>query len=233
MAMPLYVWMGNILFESKIGEDMFEAANRWVGRLPGGLAIASTFACAVFGLICGSSTACAITVGSVSIPAMRNRGYSDEISTGVMASAGILAILIPPSITMILYATITETSIGKLFFAGFIPGFILAALFTIYLFLRGVFTPSAAPRGESFSWRARMSSLPGLVPVVLLFAGVFAGIYTGVFTATEAGAMGVLMAIIISAAYRRLSLHVLWKSLMDTMRVCGSMHCSRRISYRY
>lgn len=224
VAAPAFIWMGLVLFHSRFGEDMFEMVHKWLGQLPAGLAIAATWACALFGTISGSSIAAAVTIGSISIPEMRKRGYSDDISTGIVASAGTLASLIPPSITMILYAVVADVSTGKLFFAGFIPGAGLAMLFSLYVVMRGVLNPEVAPRGPIYPWRARFVSLYRLLPVVLLFMGVFGGIYTGVFSPTEAGALGCLMAIIISLVYRRLTLRIFWDSAKEALRVSSMIY---------
>jgi len=214
-AIPLYILMGQIMLKGQAGRDLFDFAQRIVGRLPGGLAVAAIAACAVFAAISGSSTATAATIGSISIPEMLRRGYTRKMTAGSVAVAGTLGILIPPSISFILYSLVTNASIGKLFMAGFLPGIMLAALFSIY-------TVFAAMR-QIRRGIAKPVSTEGKIPLTASMFGsiamiviVLGGIYLGFFTPTEAAAVGVVYALIFTAVFKRtLTLPLFWRAVRD------------------
>lgn len=216
-AIPLYILMGQIMLKGQAGRDLFDFAQRGVGRLPGGLAVAAIAACAVFAAISGSSTATAATIGSISIPEMLRRGYTRKMTAGSVAVAGTLGILIPPSISFILYSLVTNASIGQLFMAGILPGIMLAVLFSVY-------TVFAAMRQTRLGI-AKPVSTEGKIPLTLSMFGslamiviVLGGIYLGFFTPTEAAAVGVVYALVFTAAFKRtLTLSLFWRAVRDSL----------------
>lgn len=216
---PMFVLMGTVAFYSGISGRLFDAANKWLGRLPGGLALATIAACAGFGAMCGSTTAAAAAMGKVTLPEMKRYGYDDALRTGCIASAGSLAIMIPPSTVLIIYGVMTEQSIGKLFIAGILPGILLAVLFMITVLLLVWRNPALAPHGERTSWMEKIKGLSGVIEMLLLFALVMGGLFVGWFTPTEAGAVGAAGAIVIALARRKLTLSAFWMSLKETTRI--------------
>lgn len=205
LSIPLFVLMSQILLDGRIGDDLFDVMNAWVRHLPGGLAIATILACAFFAAITGSGAATAATIGMVAYPAMIERGYDKKFTLGLLAAGGTLGILIPPSIPLILYGSITEESVGKLFIAGVVPGLVLTTFFVVYAVIksmRGGFTPmEKAPWSERF--RVTRKNFWGiLLPFIII-----GGIYTGAFTPTEAAAVGLVYSLFITLViYRTLSL---------------------------
>jgi tripartite ATP-independent transporter DctM subunit len=196
--------MGFIAFHSGISHDLYKAAFVWFGKLPGGIAIATTVANAAFGATCGSAQAAAATMGPIAFPEMENRGYDRRLATGSLAAGGTLAFLIPPSIPFILYGVLAETSIAKLFIAGIGPGILLCALFCVVILTMCSKNPALGPIGPSFTWRERFVSLKGSWAMLLLFAIVIGGLYIGVFTPSEAGAIGAFGAFVLGLVTRRL-----------------------------
>ena len=175
IVIPLFILMGNFAFHAGLSDALYNAASKWLSRLPGSLACATIAACACFGAICGSTAATAATMGAIAMPEMRSRGYNDALSTGSLAVGGTLGILIPPSTPMIIYAIIAECSIGKLFSAGILPGIILACLYIIFIVIRVKLHPDWAPPPTSTPWRERFASLKGLIGVVVLFGVTLGG----------------------------------------------------------
>jgi tripartite ATP-independent transporter DctM subunit len=215
IALPLFIFMSAILLHSGIGSSLYTAVTRWVSFLPGGLAVASVFACAIFGAVCGSSVATAATIGLIAIPEMEKRGYQKELMYGSMAAGGTLGILIPPSIPMIIYGVMTETSVGQLYVAGIIPGILLSIFFAGYIIIRCALRPELAPKvTESVYWRDRFYSLAEAAPMVGLIFIVLGTMYFGVVTPTEAAALGAFASMILAAGYRRLT----WKTLVNAFR---------------
>jgi C4-dicarboxylate transporter DctM subunit len=219
VVVPLFILMGEVLSATGIGANLFRAAELWLRRLPGALAIGTVWACAVFGSVCGSSPVTATTIGSMAIPEMIRRGYRDSLALGATAAGGTLGILIPPSIAMIVYGVITDTSIGHLFMAGIVPGLLLALLLSVTIVVIALRNPSWAPpitevptTGEK--WRA----LGTVLPILLLAGLVIGSIYSGAATPTEAGAVGAAGALLIAFAMRRLNMKVLTQSLQKTIR---------------
>ena len=206
LTLPLFVLMAEVVSSSGIGDDLYTAGQNWLSWLPGGLAISSIATCAGFAAISGSSPATAATVGLVSIPEMRKRGYNRYLAAGSVAAGGTLGILIPPSIAMIIYGIITEVSIGKLFIAGIIPGIILAMIFSLAIGITVKIKPEMAPRIESVSWSERFSSLKYVWPFIVLAISVIGSIYAGIATPTESAAIGATLAIIIAALYGKLKI---------------------------
>jgi C4-dicarboxylate transporter DctM subunit len=219
VALPLFIFMSAILLHSGIGSSLYTAVTRWVSFLPGGLAVASIFACAIFAAVSGSSVATAATIGLIAIPEMEKRGYQRELIYGSLAAGGTLGILIPPSIPMILYGVMTETSVGQLYIAGVIPGIILSIIFASYIIIRCMLRPELAPTkgAEEITWRDRAQSLFEAAPVVLLIFVVLGGMYLGVVTPTEAAALGASVSMILARIYRRLTWKIIADSFKDTI----------------
>ena len=212
-VIPLFILMGNFVARAGLAHELFHAAYTFIGHRRGGLAHATIAACAGFGAICGSSIATAATMSKVAYPSMKKLGYSDALSTGVIASGGTLGIMIPPSTIMVIYGIVTETHIGKLFAAGVIPGILTAILLMLAVVIMTSQDPEHAPAGEKFTWRQRMEALRGIWGVLLLVIVVLGGIYGGVFTATEGAGMGAAGAFLFAWARKALT----WESLIDIL----------------
>jgi len=219
LTLPLFILMAEVVSFSGLGDDIYTAAHDWLSWLPGGLAISSIATCTGFAAISGSSPATAATVGLVSIPEMIKRGYNRYLAVGSIAVGGTLGILIPPSITMIIYGIITEVSIGKLFIAGIIPGIMLALILSIGVAIAVKIKPALAPRTEDVRWRKRFSSLKRVWAFVVLAISIIGSIYAGIATPTESAAIGATLAIIIALIYRRLTLKALHGALLRTVGV--------------
>ena len=189
-VIPLFILMGNFVARAGLAHELFHAAYTFIGHRRGGLAHATIAACAGFGAICGSSIATAATMSKVAYPSMKKLGYSDALSTGVIAAGGTLGIMIPPSTIMVIYGIVTETHIGKLFAAGVIPGILTAILLMAAVVFMTSRDPEHAPAGEKFTWKQRFEALRGIWGVLLLVVVVLGGIYGGIFTATEGAGMG-------------------------------------------
>ena len=215
VAVPLFILMGEIIFHSGIGSSIFTATNRWLNRLPGSMGMASVAACAIFSALCGVSVAGAATIGSFAIPEMINRGYNKSLATGCVAASGGLALLIPPSVTLILYGVVGDESVGRLFIAGIVPGMVLAGLMMGYIFIIGIVKPEAAPRGtEDISWKMRFQALMQIWPVILLIVLVLGTIYKGIATPTEAAAVGCVGSFMLAFFKRKLD----WKTFRAILR---------------
>lgn len=193
-SVPLYILMSQIMLTGRVGSGLFELGSKWMGHLPGGLGIATIFACAIFAAISGSSVATAVTIGAMAIPEMLKRGYDRKLVVGSVAAGGTLGILIPPSIPMILYGTITDESVGKLFMSGVVPGVLLTVLFICYI----VFASWDKPREPRSSHAEKMKSLRENIWGLFLPVIIIGGIYTGIFTPTEAAAVGTVYALAIT-----------------------------------
>ena len=217
-VIPLFVFMGQVAFHAGISRRLFQTAYTWIGHLPGGLAMATVGACAGFGAICGSGPATAATMASVALPEMRRYGYSDELAGGTVASGGGLGMLIPPSVVFIVYALMTEQSIGKLFLAGIIPGIMITILFCCSIFVRCSLNKKLGPPGPRMGWGARFKSLVNVVETVVLFVMVIGGMFIGLFTPIEAAAVGAAGSLIVAAAKRSLNLQMLKRVLFETVR---------------
>lgn len=215
VVIPLFTWMGFIGFHSGISEHLYDAAYKLVGRLKGGLAMATTMACAAFGAICGSTTATAATFTTLALPEMRKRGYDVSLATANIAASGILGVLIPPSVIFIVYASITAESVAKLFVAGILPGILLAVLFIAATYVVVARHPEKAPPGPSFPWKERMWALAkGGIEVIIIFAAVIGGLLSGLFTGTEAGSVGCFATLVVVLARRALT----WKGFVDSLK---------------
>jgi tripartite ATP-independent transporter DctM subunit len=219
VVVPLFTWMGFIGFYSGIGAHLYEAAYKLVGRLKGGLAMATTIACAAFGAICGSTTATSATFATLALPEMKKRGYNRSLATANIAASGILGVLIPPSVIFIVYASITAESVAKLFIAGIFPGLLLMLLFIGGTWAVVWLDPKKAPPGPTFPWKERMIALAkGGIEVIIIFAAVIGGLLAGFFTGTEAGSVGCFATLVVVLVRRALSWKGFVNSLKDTVR---------------
>jgi len=189
-VIPLFVLMGQLAYHSGISKRLFNAAYKFIGHWPGGLAIATVGACAAFAAICGSTNATAATMGAATLPEMKRYNYKPELATGVVAAGGSLGILIPPSVIFIVYGILTEQSIGRLFMAGLLPGLILVLLFILAIVIWTRMRPELGPKGPKVPLREKLASLSGLIETLLLFVLIMGGLFWGFFTPTEAGAIG-------------------------------------------
>ncbi len=208
-AVPLFIFMAEMILVSGAARDAFDALNKWMSRLPAGLAIASQFACTLFAAVCGASTATTAVIGGMAVPEMVQRGYDKRLATGSIAAGGALGVLIPPSILLIIYGIIAEVSIGTLFIAGIIPGIMLTLLRIFYFIIRVAINPDMAPARESFTWGERLKAIWKILPLLLLSIFMFSALYFGVATPTEVAGVGCFASLLIAAGYRRLKFRCL------------------------
>lgn len=220
-TLPLFLLMGYVASRVGITSSLFTAAYRWVGHLPGGLAQATCVAAAVFAAACGSSLASAAALSPVVLPEMERFNYDKTLAMGTVAASGTFAIMIPPSVALIVYATLTELSVGELFIAGIIPGILSALLYMLSILIRAKINPALAPPGPSFTNRQRLASLGGVWPIGILIFIVIGGIYLGVMTPTEAGAVGAVGAVAIGLGKRQLGLGTFNKSILDSVKTAA------------
>jgi tripartite ATP-independent transporter DctM subunit len=220
VAVPLFVFMSAILLHSGIGASLYTAVAHWVAALPGGLAVASVFACAIFAAVSGSSVATAATIGMIAIPEMERRGYHRPLIYGSLAAGGTLGILIPPSIPMIIFGVMTETSVGQLYMAGVLPGLLLALLFAGYIVGYAMVYPDRAPRGDEgrAPLREKLRSLQEVGPIALLIVIVLGSMYLGIVTPTEAAALGVTVSLLVAVTVGRLTRRGLVQAFHETVR---------------
>ena len=219
-ALPLFIWMGEILFRTRLSQDMFRGLAPWVQRLPGRLLHTNVVGCAIFAAVSGSSAATCATIGKMSLPELARRRYPDHMAIGSLAGAGTLGLLIPPSIIMIVYGVTADVSISRLFIAGVIPGIVLAALFSLYIGGWALLHPQQVPPPDPpLTFAEKLRESKSLIPVVLLIAAVLGSIYAGIATATEAAAVGVLGSLAISAAQGSLDWRTFRESLMGGTRL--------------
>jgi tripartite ATP-independent transporter DctM subunit len=218
-AVPMFILMGTIAYHSGMTRSLFYACRVWLGRLPGGLAVATNFACAGFAAASGSSLATTIAMGRLAIPEMRRYGYDPGLATGVVAAAGTLGSLIPPSILMVIYGVFAEVSIPKLFIAGILPGLLTAVAYMIMIVVRCRLNPALAPAPESavITWAERWSALIAIWPLPVLIVGVIGSIYSGIATPTEAGAVGAVLASLISILRGEFTFAILYESLKESI----------------
>ena len=207
-VVPMFILMGNILARSGISDDLFRAANAFLGPVRGGLALSTMVTCAGFSAVCGSSLATAATMSKVAYPSMKRYGYSDQLASATIAAGGTLGILIPPSIILMIYGILTQTNIGDLFVAAVIPGLLGLVMYLGVVYAIACFSPQDAPRGERTTTAEKLRSLRGVWPFTLLFVVIIGGLYGRLFTATEAAGLGAGLALILSMAQRRMS----WQS---------------------
>ncbi len=216
-VIPLFVFMGQVAFNSGIAKRLFDATNKFMGHVPGGMAMATVAGATAFKSICGSSPATAATFASVAVPEMDRYGYAKKLSTGIVASVGTLGILLPPSVTLIVFGIITDQSIGRLFLAGIIPGLIVAFFFVVIIYAWARMYPEVAPRSKKFPWSERWRALPEIVWVVVIFALVIEGILKGFFTPTEAGSVGTFLVLVLSVMRRDLDLKKFFKAVGESL----------------
>ena len=218
---PLFILMGQIGFNAGIAVRLYDAAHRFVGHIPGGLAMATVIGATGFKAICGSSAATAATFASVAVPEMDRYGYDRKLSTGIVATVGSLGCIIPPSVVLIIFGIITEQSIGQLFLAGIVPGLIIALFFIGIIFGWVKINPKIAPMSERSTWKARLRSLPEVAWIILVFLLVIGGIMRGFFTPTEAGAVGTFAILVLAVARRDLNFKKYVASLQEALRTAG------------
>jgi len=219
-ALPLFVWMGEILFRTRLSEDMFKGLAPWLSRLPGRLLHTNIIGCTIFAAVSGSSAATCATIGKMTLPELARRGYPEGMTIGTLAGAGTLGLLIPPSIIMIVYGVTAEVSITRLFIAGVVPGLLLAGLFMGYTIVWSLMNPDAIPPPDrDMTLRDKIHASRHLIPVVLLISAVLGSIYAGIATATEAAALGVVGALLLSATQGSLDARVFRDSLMGATRL--------------
>jgi len=219
-ALPLFIWMGEILFRTRLSEEMFRGLAPWLGRIPGRLLHVNVLGCGIFGSVSGSSAATCATIAKIALPELKKRGYPEMLSLGSLAGAGTLGILIPPSITMVVYAVAAEVSILQVFLAGFLPGLLVMLLYSGYIACWALLHPSAMPPPEpAMKFREKLRESANLMPCMLLIALVFAVLLTGWATATECAAWGVLGALAIACWSGSLSQEAFWSSVMGATRL--------------
>ena len=218
-ALPLFVWMGEILFRTKLSENLFKGLSPWMQKLPGGLIHVNVVGCALFAAISGSSAATVATVGKMSIPELRKRNYPEKILLGSLAGSGTLGLLIPPSIILIIYGVAVQESIAKLFIAGIIPGIMIALIFMSYVIIWSLINKKEMPKiHEEYSFLEKIKRSGQLLPVILLISAVIGSIYTGIATATEAASLGVLGALVLSYLQKSLNLETFKSSLLGATK---------------
>lgn len=218
VAIPMFVMLGEILLRAGITERMYDGIVKWLGWLPGGLMHSNIGSSALFAATSGSSVATAATIGTVAIPQIKKRGYNEPLFLGTIAAGGTLGILIPPSINLILYGLLTETSVPELYLAGFIPGFLLAALFMITIIAVCLIKPEWGGETLRYTWSERFKALPALIPPLGIFVVVVGSIYAGWATPTEAASLGVVAAMILAAVNGKLTISMLRQAIEGTMR---------------
>jgi tripartite ATP-independent transporter DctM subunit len=217
-VIPLFIFMGQLAFNAGIAKRLYDTAYKFLGHIPGGLAMATVGGATAFKAICGSSPATAATFASVAVPEMDRYGYSKKLSTGIVASVGTLGILMPPSVTLIVFGIITEQSIGKLFLAGLIPGLLIAFFFILIIGVWCRIDPSLGPKGEKSSWKERIRSLPEVLWVGIIFVLVIGGLMNGFFTPTEAGSIGTFAVLLLSLVKKDLTWKGYVKSIQESLR---------------
>jgi len=219
-ALPLFVWMGEILFRTRLSQDMFKGLSPWMQALPGRLLHTNVVGCAIFAAVSGSSAATCATIGKMTLPELKKRGYPDDMVIGTLAGAGTLGLLIPPSIIMIVYGVSADVSIAKLFIAGIFPGLLLGLLFSGYIAVWALRNPDKVPPADAkMSFLQKLDASRSLIPVALLILSVLGSIYAGIATATEAAAVGVVGALVISGAQGSLNWHTFKDALLGATRL--------------
>ena len=224
IVVPMFVLLGNVASEAGFSCALYDAAHAWVGRFRGGLASASVIGCAAFSAVSGSSVATAVTIGKVALPEMKRLGYAPGLSTGAIAAGGTLGFLIPPSTGFVLYAILTEESIGRLFMAGILPGLLMTALFILAIWIVTLRNPEAGPPGEAVGWSESLHRLARALPLVSVILVSIGGIYLGAFTPVEASGIGAALVILIALASRALTARQFVKAVNDTVRTSAMLY---------
>jgi C4-dicarboxylate transporter DctM subunit len=217
-VIPLFVLMGQVAFNAGIAKRLYDSAYKFIGHIPGGLAMATVAGATAFKAICGSSPATAATFASVAVPEMDRYNYAKKLSTGIVATVGTLGILIPPSVTLIVFGIITEQSIGRLFLAGLVPGLIISCFFIAIIYIWCKLNPNLGPKGEKSSWKARIASLPEVIWVVVIFLLVIGGLMKGFFTPTEAGSVGTFAVLVLTVVKGDMKFKGFIKSVGESLR---------------
>ncbi|MEW6668547.1 MAG: TRAP transporter large permease [Thermodesulfobacteriota bacterium] len=218
-VIPLFVFMGLLGASAGVSRDLYNAGNRWIGHVPGGIAIGTIGAATLFKAVCGSTTATTATFSTVAVPEMDRYGYDKRLSTGTVASVGTLGNLIPPSIPMVIYGLITETSIGKLFFAGIVPGLIVAAVFVLTVYVWCSLHPEVGPKGPKSCWKERFLALRSVIGIVAVFIVVIGGLMAGYFTPTESASVGVFAVLVLVLVKRDMDFKRFVKAVKDSVRL--------------
>lgn len=239
MTLPLFILMGELLYRSKISENLFKGLAPWMVFLPGRLLHVNIVSSSLFAAVSGSSAATTATVGKITLPELFKRDYNRSLSIGMLAGAGTLGFLIPPSMMMIVYGIAANVSIGQLFMAGIIPGILLAVGLMGYTMIRSLINPQVAPKGDNYTWKDRFSTLPLLLPVVILIVMVLGSIYAGIATPTEAASIGVFGSLIIAVVTRSLTMKAFWEAVLGAVKtnamimliVLGASYLSVAIGY--
>ncbi|KRA47610.1 TRAP transporter large permease [Devosia sp. Root635] len=224
IVVPMFILLGNVASAAGFSRGLYDAANAWVGRMRGGLASASVLGCAAFSAVSGSSVATAVTIGKVALPEMRRLGYSSGLATGAVAAGGTLGFLIPPSTGFVLYAILTEESIGRLFMAGILPGLMLTLLFMLTVWLVTLADPKAGPKGEKLTLREKLAATVPSAPLIAVILLSIGGIYAGVFTPVEASAVGAALVIILAFARRAIGWKQLWEAVTETVKTSAMLY---------
>jgi len=224
IVVPMFILLGNVASESGFSRGLYDAAHAWVGRLRGGLATASVIGCAAFSAVSGSSVATAVTIGKVALPEMKRLGYGPALSTGSIAAGGTLGFLIPPSTGFVIYAVLTEQSIGRLFMAGILPGLLMLAFFIGAIWIVTLRNPAAGPRGEAVPLAKRFALLIKAFPLIAVIVVSIGGIYLGVFTPVEASGIGAALAVILAFATRSLNFSGFRRAIMETVRTSAMLY---------
>lgn len=221
-ALPLFLWMGEILFRTRLSQDLFKGLSPWLENIPGRLLHTNIVGCAIFAAVSGSSAATVATIGKMTLPELQKRGYPADMVIGTLSGAGTLGLLIPPSIIMIVYGVTADVSISRLFIAGILPGMLLGGLFMAYIAIWALFNPQKIPRSdERHSFMEKLDRSRSLIPVIILISVVLGVIYTGIATATEAAAVGVLGALILAIGQRSLT----WKTFTESLMGATRLYC--------
>lgn len=223
LVIPMFLLMGNIASAAGFSRGLYEAAFAWVGGFRGGLASASVIGCAAFSAVSGSSVATAVTIGKAALPEMKRFGYADRLATGAVAAGGTLGFLIPPSTGFVIYAILTEESIGQLFMAGILPGMLLTALFILTIVVITTLNPAAGPRNDQMNWPTRWAALKGALPLLVVIVVSIGGIYVGAFTPVEASGIGASLVIFLAAAAKKLYWRLLWDAAKDTVNTSAML----------
>jgi tripartite ATP-independent transporter DctM subunit len=224
IVVPMFILLGNVATASGFSRGLYDAANAWVGRFPGGLASASVLGCAAFSAVSGSSVATAVTIGKVAMPEMRRLGYADGLSAGAVAAGGTLGFLIPPSTAFVLYAVLTEESIGRLFMAGVLPGLLMTALFVATVWIIVTIRPAAGPAGGVLPLGAKLATLVDSVPLVAIIVVSIGGIYLGAFTPVEASGIGAGLVIALALVRRKLSRTAFGSAMLETLKTSAMLY---------
>ncbi len=218
-VISMFVLMGQVGASGGVARSLYDSAYKFIGHIPGGLAIGTVVAATIFKAICGSSPATAATFATIAVPEMDRYGYDRRLSCGTVATVGTLGILIPPSVVLIIYGILTETSIGKLFLAGIIPGLMIAASFVVTLLVWSTMNPGLGPKGAKSTWKERFASLPPVLVVIFIFLVVVGGLMQGYFTPTEAGSVGTFAVLILTILKKDMSIKRFVEAIMETLRI--------------